>query len=103
TGFAGFLCALDFRIGPSYEIVIAGKKGDGETETLIEAVRQNYIPNKTIVLHLEDDNTSSLIKIIPSLEFKKMENKKATAYVCSGGSCKTPTNNLNTFLKLLHV
>ncbi|MGZ7209021.1 MAG: thioredoxin domain-containing protein [Methanobacterium sp.] len=103
TGFAGFLCALDFRIGPSYEVVIAGKKGDGETEALIETVRKNYIPNKTIVLHLEDDNTSSLIKIIPSLEFKKMENKKATAYVCSGGSCKTPTNNLNTFLKLLNV
>ncbi|MGZ7047338.1 MAG: thioredoxin domain-containing protein [Methanobacterium sp.] len=103
TGFAGFLCALDFRIGPSYEIVIAGKKEDCETEALIEAVKQNYIPNKTIILLLDGDNTSPLIKIIPSLEFKKMENKKATAYLCSGGSCKTPTNNLNTFLKLLHV
>ncbi|MGZ7070733.1 MAG: thioredoxin domain-containing protein, partial [Methanobacterium sp.] len=103
TGFAGFLCALDFRIGPSYEIVIAGKKEDCETEALIEAVKQNYIPNKTIILLLDGDNTSPLIKIIPSLEFKKIENKKATAYVCSGGSCKTPTNNLNTFLKLLHV
>ncbi|MGZ7108426.1 MAG: thioredoxin domain-containing protein [Methanobacterium sp.] len=103
TGFAGFLCALDFRIGPSYEIVIAGKKEDCETEALIEAVKQNYIPNKTIILLLDGDNTSPLIKIIPSLEFKKIENKKATAYVCSGGSCKTPTNNLNTFLKLLNV
>ena len=101
TGFTGFLCALDYRIGPSFEIVIAGKSGDSETDKLIEAIRKIFIPNKTFVLHLEDDEASDLIKIIPSLKAKKMENNQATAYVCSEGSCKTPTNDLNTFLGLL--
>ena len=103
TGFTGFLCALDYRIGPSFEIVIAGKIGDSETEKLIEVIRKIFIPNKTFVLRLEDDEASDLIKIIPSLKPKKMENNRATAYVCSEGSCKTPTNDLNTFLELLNT
>lgn len=101
TGFAGFLCAFDFKIGPSYEIVIAGNKRDGETNAFIESIRRNFIPNKTLILLSDDDETSSLIEIIPSLELKKMENKKLTAYVCEDGRCRAPTNDLNTFLKSL--
>ena len=70
TGFTGFLCALDFRIGPSYEIVIAGNKGDPGTETLIDAIKMNFIPNKTLVLR-SDDEASELVKIIPLLNLKK--------------------------------
>jgi uncharacterized protein YyaL (SSP411 family) len=103
AGFTGFLCALDFRIGPSFEVVIAGNKGDFETETLIEAVRQNFIPNKTMVFNSEDEENSMLTGIIPTLESKKKENDHATAYICSEGSCKTPTGDMNTFLKLLNV
>jgi uncharacterized protein YyaL (SSP411 family) len=103
TGFTGFLCALDFRIGPSFEVVIAGNKGEPETENLIKAIKRNFIPNKTLVLHSHGDKDSELIKIIPSIESKKMENNEATAYVCSEGSCKTPTNDLNTLLKLLNA
>lgn len=103
TSFTGFLCGLDFRIGPSYEIVIAGNKNDNETKALIDAVRQNFIPNKTLVLRSEDDETSKLINIIPSLKSKKMENGSVTAYVCSEDSCKTPTSDLNTFLRLLNI
>ncbi len=99
TGFTGFLCALDFRIGPSYEVVIAGK---GDDKTLIDTIRKNFIPNKTLI-SLTGVESSRLTKIIPSLEFKKMENNKATAHICSEGSCKTPTNDLNNILKLLNV
>ncbi|HML05934.1 MAG TPA: thioredoxin domain-containing protein [Methanobacterium sp.] len=103
TGFTGFLCALDFRIGPSYEIVIAGKKREEDRNKFIDALRRNFIPNKTIILNFGDEETSKLIKIVPSLEAKKIENEQITAYICSEGSCKTPTNNLNTFLELLDV
>ena len=102
TGFTGFLCALDFRIGPSYEIVIAGNKGDPGTETLIDAIKMNFIPNKTLVLRSVDE-TSELVKIIPALEPKKMENDKVTAYVCSEGTCKSPTSDLNALMKLLNA
>jgi uncharacterized protein YyaL (SSP411 family) len=101
TGFTGFLCALEFRIGPSYEMIIAGNKGDSKTETLINAIQMNFIPNKTLVLH--SDDTSELMEIIPALELKKMENNEATVYICSEGTCKSPTSDLNTLLELLDV
>jgi len=102
TGFTGFLCALDFRIGPSYEIVIAGNRGDEKTEAFIESIRKNYIPNETLVLN-SDDEIKELLKIIPSLENKKICNNTTTAYICSEGSCKTPTGDLNTVLEILNV
>ena len=103
TGFAGFLCALDFKIGPSYEIVIAGTRGEYETDSFIDVLRQNFIPNRTLVLREDNEKTQGLIKIIPSLKAKKMENDHATAYICSEGSCKTPTSDMNTYLKLLNI
>lgn len=102
AGFTGFLCALDFRIGPSYEIVIAGNKGDEKTEAFIESIRKNYIPNETLVLN-SDDETEKLVKIIPSLENKRIYNNTTTVYICSEGSCKTPTDDLSTVLKVLNL
>lgn len=103
TGFAGFLCALDFKIGPSYEIVIAGEKGEHETDNFIDVLRQNFIPNRTLVLREDNEKTPELIKVIPSLKTKKMENNRATAYICLEGTCKAPTSDLNTYLKLLNI
>lgn len=103
TGFAGFLCALDFKIGPSYEIVIAGKKGEDETDNFIDVLRQNFIPNRTLVLREDNEKTPELIKVIPSLKTKKMEHNRATAYICLEGTCKSPTSDLNTYLKLLNI
>ncbi len=100
TGFTQFMVAFDFKVGPSYEIVIAGNPKKEDTREMIDAVRSDYIPNKTVVLRHEG-NVSELIDIIPSLKFKNCENNMATAYVCFENACKAPTNDLVTFLKLL--
>lgn len=97
TGFTAFLCALDFRIGPSFEVIIAG---EDDAENWVQILREYFIPNKTLVLN---NDVSRLLEVIPSLQFKKMENNRPTAYVCSQGSCKTPTNDLNTLLNLMDV
>lgn len=103
TGFTGFLCAFDFKTGPSYEIVIAGEKGEYETDNFVDVLRQNFIPNKTLVLLEDNEKTPELIKIIPSLKTKKMEHNRATAYICLEGTCKAPTSDLNAYLKLLSI
>lgn len=102
TGFTQFMVALDFRAGPSYEIVIAGGPDNGDTWKMIDVIRNNYIPHKTIVLRPPEE-TSEIIKLIPSLELKKSENNRATAYVCSEGSCKTPTTDVNILIKELNL
>jgi len=103
TSFTGFLCAFDFKIGPSYEIVIAGKQGEHETDNFVDVIRHNFIPNRTLVLLENNEKTLELLKIIPSLKTKKMEHNHTTAYICLEGSCKAPTRDLNVYLKLLGI
>ncbi|MBI5680602.1 MAG: thioredoxin domain-containing protein [Methanobacterium sp.] len=103
NGFTQFLSGLDFKFGPSYEIVIAGNPQTDDTNSMLNAVRRNFIPNKTVVLNSNNGDNRELMKIIPSLEFKKMDDYKATAYICSNNTCKTPTTNLETLLDLLNL
>ncbi len=102
TGFTQFMVAFDFKIGPSYEIVIAGNPNEADTQTMLNEIRTNYIPNKTVTLRPIGE-ISQMLEVIPSLEFKLAENNKATAYLCFEGSCKSPTNDLKTLLDLLNV
>ena len=101
--YTQFIVAIDFKLGPSYEIVIAGTPDNKDTNMMLNSIRSHYIPNKTVVLRPPNDEASKILGLINSLEFKKQENDKATAYICSDNTCKAPTNNLNAMLKFLDV
>ena len=103
TAHTQLMAAVDFKLGPSYEIVIAGTPDNEDTDIMLNSIRSSYLPNKTIALRPPDDRASEIIGIINSLEFKKQENSKATAYICSENACKTPTNDLNTMLNFLDL
>ena len=98
------MVAIDFKLGPSYEIVITGVHDNEDTKLMLNSIRSRYVPNKIIILRPpDDDEASGLIELINSLGFKNQENDKATAHICSDNMCKTPTNDLNTMLKFLNV
>jgi uncharacterized protein YyaL (SSP411 family) len=101
--YTQFIVAIDFKLGPSYEIVIAGTPDNEDTNMMLNSIRSHYIPNKTVVLRPPNDEASKILGLINSLEFKKQENDKSTAYICSDNTCKAPTNNLNAMLKFLDV
>lgn len=100
TGHTQFISGVDFALGPSYSVVIVG---DGDSEDTIEMLRlrQLYIPNTTIILKDSrwPDKTNSISE---DIDEKSMINGKATAHVCSTGSCKLPTNKKSEMLKLLN-
>jgi len=102
TGFTQFLVAFNFKLGPSYEIVIAGNPENEDTKGMVETLRNYYIPHKTVVLNPEKDD-SEIIEIVHALKLKGSLNNRATAYVCSEDTCKTPTNDLEMFLNLLDI
>jgi len=47
--FTQLLIALDFMIGPSQEIVIAGDPSLKNTQAMIHAVQRNFLPNKSAI------------------------------------------------------
>ena len=103
TAHTQLMVAVDFKLGPSYEIVIAGTPDNEDTDLMLNSIRRSYLPNKTLTLRPPEDRASEIIEIINSLEFKKQENNKATAYICSENACKTPTNDLHTMLNFLDL
>jgi len=62
---------------------------------MICTIKKEFLPNKVIALN---DGSLNLPEYVKS---KPMLNGKATVYICSNYSCKEPTQDLNTALKML--
>jgi uncharacterized protein YyaL (SSP411 family) len=52
-GHAMLLCALDFALGPSIEIVLAGNRDDEDIQKMLQAIRVRFLPNKIVLLRSE--------------------------------------------------
>ncbi len=94
------LCGLDFAIGPSYEVVIAGQQETSSTRAMIRAVWSTYLPNKVVLFR----PTGAEKEIIHLAEYTKNHNpidNKTTAYVCHDFTCKQPTTDIDQMLEYL--
>ena len=101
VGFAQMLAALDFVLGPSLEIVIAGKSSDPVALDMVRMVNGEFLPNKVLVFYPVDEKKSNIETVIPLTRMKEMIDDKPTAYVCRDFTCKFPTNDILNFKKLL--
>lgn len=99
TGYTMFLTGLLLRLGPSYEVVIAGEKDDEATKEFIQVLRENYLPEVVIALNSKDDNW--LNERVESLQDKKPLEGKVTAYVCEAKGCRLPVTDSGKLLELL--
>lgn len=103
TGFTMMLAALDFALGPSIEVVIAGTPDSDDTKEMLEAINKQYIPNMVVLLRSGEDMTTKLDKLAPYTEYYNIVDDKATAHVCIDYNCKLPTNSTAKMLSLLGV
>ncbi len=90
------LCALDFYLSKPKQMVIAGKPDAEDTQVMLRAVRERYLPNKIILV--PDDR---LTKLAPYTKDMKMTDRKATAYVCINYACQLPTTDRAVMLEQL--
>jgi hypothetical protein len=94
------MCGLDFATGPSFEIVIAGSGKSDDTQSMLSAVRKQYLPNKVVLL--QDPKTArALAKLAEYTQYQKPIDDKATAYVCQNFTCAAPTTDIKKMLTLL--
>jgi len=95
------LSAVDFALGPTMEIVIAGASGAPETAQMLRAIRERFLPRAVVVLHPEGAPGAAIEALAPYVKIQRSVNGKSTAYVCENFICNLPTTNLNTFTDLL--
>jgi len=101
TYTAQALIGLDFAVGPSSEIVIAGKPWDDDTQAMVRALYENFLPNKVVLLHPPGREGKLIESIAPFVENQTALGGKSTAYVCRNYVCRLPTNDLEKFKELL--
>ncbi len=95
-GHTFMLAGLDFLLGPSYNVVVAGNSADNDTKNILSALRKQYIPNLTLSLWTPERAKAAL----SGVSYEKIDGK-ATVYVCKNQTCMPPTNEVEKMLEYL--
>jgi uncharacterized protein YyaL (SSP411 family) len=87
-GFTAMLLALDYRLGPTQEIVVAGRPA--QARLLIEEVRRRFLPNATLLFRETGGQGEVLAEMVPFIRDLSAPEGRATAYVCENYACWRP-------------
>jgi len=101
AGYPQMLMALDFVIGPSREIVIAGEEEDTQTKDIIREIYSLFLPNKVVGLHPSGEEGNRIRVLSPFMKNQKSIDGKSTAYVCKNYVCDFPTTDIAKLKQLL--
>ncbi|MFW9861955.1 MAG: thioredoxin domain-containing protein [Candidatus Thorarchaeota archaeon] len=101
TGFSFMLSGLDYALGPSHEVVIAGGLDEEETQMMLSELRNRFLPNTVVLLRSDEETSKKLNDLAPFSKFYDRVNDKATVHVCINRNCKLPTNDINQMLNFL--
>ncbi len=93
TSSTVMLTALDFAVGPSREIIIAGNPAATDTREMIEVVRHTYLPDAVVLFYPGGKTEQQVLRIAPYLQGQGMVGDKAAAYVCENYVCRLPAFN----------
>jgi uncharacterized protein YyaL (SSP411 family) len=93
AALAFMLHALDFWLDEPRRVVIAGQTNSVEFQNLLRAAHSVYQPNKIVLA-----NTGAVEPFAKTLPAKN----EAIAYVCAGGACQSPTNDVETLRQQLN-
>ena len=88
-----YLVALDFALGPSFEVVIAGDSAASDTRAMLRAFQARYLPH-LVLLQRPEGESPPITALAPFTLEQKSRAGKATAYVCRNYACRAPTTDV---------
>ena len=95
------LMAVDFALGPTHEVVVAGDAKAADTQAMLAALRKPYLPNVVLVMRPTGEDLRPLAKVVPYVAGMEPRGAAATAYVCRDFTCSAPTTDIAKALELL--
>ncbi|WP_425438347.1 thioredoxin domain-containing protein [Methanolobus chelungpuianus] len=99
-GYTQLLCALDFSVGPSREIVVVGNPESIETEGIISDINKEFIPNKVVILKPAgtEEEISSIAEYVSDMS---MKDGRTTVHICQNYNCNLPSSDREEILRQL--
>ena len=101
TAYSQMLMALDFGLGPSYEVVIAGNSRAKDSQAMLRALRKKFLPNKVLLFVPSESPSSEISQFAEFTQYQSSINGKATAYVCRNYACNKPTTDISEMLEMM--
>jgi len=102
SAFTMLMQAVDFAVGPSFEVVVAGDPAEEKTAAMLDALRERYLPRKVVLLRPEAAQpAAALARLAPYTQPMRPLEQTATAYVCQNFTCDLPTTDIGTMLESL--
>jgi uncharacterized protein YyaL (SSP411 family) len=83
------------------QVVIAGKRGAGDTEAMMATVFSVYDPGRIVLLADGAGNQQFLGKLLPFIRTVTRQENHATGYVCKDFTCQLPVITPDALLKEL--
>lgn len=96
-----FMSAVDFALGPSFEVVISGVTEQPQTRAMQHALRQPFVPNKVVIFRPAEVANPPIVRLAPYTRDQTPLQGQATAYVCQNYVCNAPTTAIHTMLEAL--
>jgi hypothetical protein len=101
SGYTQWLTSADFAVGPSHEVVIAGKTGAPDTLDMVAALRVRFLPSHVALFRPSDQAAPDIDRLAEFVRDHRALDGKATAYVCRQNACHRPTTDVAEMLGLL--
>jgi uncharacterized protein YyaL (SSP411 family) len=83
------------------QVVIAGRRGAGDTRAMTAEVFRSYDPGRMLLLADGAENQQFLGRFLPFIRTAAMQDNKATAYVCEDFTCQLPVTTVEELRKAL--
>jgi uncharacterized protein len=99
SAYTALMLGVDFAIGPTYEVVVAGQRGASDTEAMLDALRVHYMPNKVVLF--KPTGEDEVTEIAPFTAAMDVRAGRATAYVCRDYACEQPVTDVEAMLERL--
>ena len=96
------LVALDFQLGPTRQIVVAGQPRAADVQAMLRIVRKPFLPRALVILADGGAGQAFFTKQVELLDgMHALEGGKATVYVCQNFACQLPTTDPEKVTELL--
>jgi uncharacterized protein YyaL (SSP411 family) len=99
--YTQFLIAMDFMLGPSQEIVVAGDPEDKRTQEMITMIHRAFLPRTVLLLRPDDESAQRIVKSAPFLKEMIAVKGKPAVYVCTQYACQAPITDVETLSQAL--
>ncbi|OGO29431.1 MAG: hypothetical protein A2Z16_03245 [Chloroflexi bacterium RBG_16_54_18] len=98
TGFAQWLCALDYALHQSQEVALLGEISHPITRSFVDILWKKFRPYALVAMSAGSPGPGNPPLLLDKTRF----NQLPTAFVCKNFTCQLPTNDPQEFERQLH-